>query len=1029
MHMRPPIVLTIGSALLAAGAALGVMDSPATAAQDSRVSPRVGAGVCPTSAAPTALGGGSYQIDDSAQLQGLRDDSTLWDDQFVLSSDIDLDACAWSLTIGDDTTAFTGTFNGAGFAIDDINITRSSSASVSVGLFGKLGAGHRVMDLAVSGTVSGISNSAPAYVFAGGLAGYVTGGVIDGVTFTGSVSATQATPHTTAVYAGGLVGWLLDDTITNSAVMRAEITASRGDPVAGGLVGKILGGLSTGLQTWVTSSYAAEVRVIARDQFSSGGTEAGGIAGSIRDGVGDALVEDVYSTGVVSVERALAAGIRGSAGGIAGSVAIGTLNNAYSTADIRSVEPQGTDNLGRLVGYASGVGGSANFWESSTRGPAGAFGFTGSGVSLTGTGVSRSAMESLSTFSNAGWDIVSTWQAPGVDTWGICEGASYPYLLWQFTANPCSIAYAEIGTLSVAGQADLIYISGRETATVTDDTIYVGYDDTIQAFPPLAGPSSTSTTLALGAPLAEIVAGDDSLYVAAYAFPTPMELRTYPIGAQGAATPTATMQLPEKATALAVGGGATATSADDSVYVIFYNGTNGIYQMSPTLDDSALTVFTPADVQPSSIVVAGGLTTTAADDTVYVGGNGFSQGSLTALPPALDDSVWRDPLGYGGATLGLWDDSLVVGSYNGMRVLNRANWDDSVAFPYAGTTFAVSSRGIIGAIAYTVGGFGILDASDQSVLAQLDLGYPNASATAVASAADGTFYVVGRTRPVSIVDRVSAGAMAPTSGDAATTVTLPIDAASGRLMADGTVTAVRWGGTSIPFTRVAGRNEVQVSVPANSGTVTVVVDLNGGDELAMGTFVGPSTPTPSPTYPPSAPLDVVAVAGDASASVTWMAPTSSGSFAISTYQVRSIPGDATCMVTLRSCDITGLSNGTAYSFEVRALNGAGWGPWSDRSAVVTPSAPTAPSLLITGSRDGGRIAVSGTSEGFGLGAVLRPWVKLAGQVGYNEGSARILVNEVGDFEWGRRTGKKAYVIVRAEDRAVASNRVIIAARK
>lgn len=1027
MHLRPPVVLTLASTLVASGMTLGVMNSPATAAQDSWVSPQAGAGICPTSIAPTALGGGVYQIDDSTQLQGLRDDSTLWDDQFVLAADIDLDSCAWSLTIGDDTTAFTGTFDGAGFAIDNINITRSSSASVSVGLFGQLGAGHRVTDLHVSGSVLGISNSAPAYVYAGGLAGYVTGGVIDGASFTGSVTATQATPHTTGVYAGGLVGWLWDDTITNSAVVRSEVTASRGDPVAGGLVGKILGGLSSGLQTWVTSSYAADVRVIARDQISSGGSEAGGIAGGIRDGVGDALVEDVYSTGVVSVERALAAGTRGSAGGIVGVMAIGTLTNAYSTADIRSVEPQGTDYLGRLVGYASSGAGSGNFWDSSTRGPAGAFGFDG-GVTLTGTGVSRSAMESLSTFSNAGWDIVSTWQAPGANTWGICEGQSYPYLLWQFAANPCSTAYAEIGTLSVDGQADLIYISGRETATVTDDTIYVGYDDTIQAFPPLAGPASTSTTLALGAPLAEMVAGDDSLYVAVYAFPTPMELRTFPIGAQGAATPTATMQLPEKATALAVGGGATATSADDSVYVVFYNGTNGVYQMTPTLDDSALTVFTPANVQPLSIVVSGGLTTTLSDDTVYVGGNGFSEGSLTALPPALDDSVWRDPLGYGGATLGLWDDSLVVGSYNGMRVLNRANWDDSVAFPYAGTTFAVNARGIVGAIAYNVGGFGILDASDQSVLARLDLGYPNASATAVASAADGSFYVVGRTRPVSIVDRVAAGAMSPTSGDAATIVTLPIDVASGRLMADGTVTSVRWGGTSIPFTRVAGRNAVQVSVPANSGTVTVVVELNGGDEVTMGTFVGPSTPTPSPTYPPSAPRDVVAIAGDASASVTWLPPASSGSFTISDYQVRSIPGDATCTVVERSCEITGLTNGTAYSFEVRALNGAGWGPWSDPSDAVTPSAPTVPSLLITGSRDGSRIAVRGSSEGFGMGAVLRPWVKLRGQQAYTEGAARILVDEEGDFEWGRRTGKRAFVIVRSEDRAVASNRVIIPAR-
>jgi hypothetical protein len=74
------------------------------------------------------------------------------------------------------------------------------------------------------------------------------------------------------------------------------------------------------------------------------------------------------------------------------------------------------------------------------------------------------------------------------------------------------------------------------------------------------------------------------------------------------------------------------------------------------------------------------------------------------------------------------------------------------------------------------------------------------------------------------------------------------------------------------------------------------------------------------------------------------------------------------------------------------------------------------------------VIVSGTSTGFGMGAILRPWVKLAGQASYRQGSASILVDATGGFTWQRTMGRKAYVYVAAEDGSVQSNRVVIAAR-
>lgn len=93
----------------------------------------------------------------------------------------------------------------------------------------------------------------------------------------------------------------------------------------------------------------------------------------------------------------------------------------------------------------------------------------------------------------------------------------------------------------------------------------------------------------------------------------------------------------------------------------------------------------------------------------------------------------------------------------------------------------------------------------------------------------------------------------------------------------------------------------------------------------------------NPLKNPNAPTIGTATAGGASASVAFTAPSDIGGSAITSYIAISTPGGFTGTAASSPVTVTGLTNGTAYTFKVWANNSYGPSALSAASNSVTPA--------------------------------------------------------------------------------------------
>jgi hypothetical protein len=431
---------------------------------------------------------------------------------------------------------------------------------------------------------------------------------------------------------------------------------------------------------------------------------------------------------------------------------------------------------------------------------------------------------------------------------------------------------------------------------------------------------------------------------------------------------------------------------------------------------SSLAVTPPQNVIANNrlIVTAGiwsggGATASTVTDTA---GDTFTELVHFKASDGTETSVWTAPITKSGGTkpvitvkaTGSADIGVAASEYSGLApdasILDKSaqatGTTSASATVSSGATAATTAGNELALGVYVDSGFGstlsagsgytarsnISNASDLDILTE-DQVLPTAGATPNASAKTGA------NTPWAMATLVlRAGAAGPPTAPAAPT---GVSATAGNGTATVSWTAPTDGGSAItsytitPYIGSTAQTATTITGNPPSTSATITGLTNGTTytfkvNAANGVGTGPDSTasnvvTPAAPTAPGAPTGVSGTPGNGTATVSWTAPSNGGSPIIS-YTVTPYIGSTAQTITTvtapaTSTTISGLTNGTTYTFTVAATNAIGTGPASAQSAGVTPIGPTAPAAPtgVTATAGNATASVSWTAPANGGSAI------------------------------------------------------------
>jgi hypothetical protein len=251
----------------------------------------------------------------------------------------------------------------------------------------------------------------------------------------------------------------------------------------------------------------------------------------------------------------------------------------------------------------------------------------------------------------------------------------------------------------------------------------------------------------------------------------------------------------------------------------------------------------------------------------------------------------------------------------------------------------------------------------------------NAVGTGNASASSNS--VTPATVPNSpIIGTATAG-----NGQATITFTPPVNN-GGSAITSYTVTSSPGG-----LTATGGTSPITITGLTNGVAYTFTVTATNAEGVSVASA---TTNSVTPATIPDAPTIGVATEGNGQATITFT-PGNNGGSNILYYTVTSNPGGFIVHGGSSPITVTGLSNGTAYTFTVTATNAYGTSSASVASNAVTPAtAPDAPTGVVA-VRGNGQASVSFTPGNNGGSAITSYTVTSSGGQTASGGSSPIIV--------------------------------------